>query len=146
MEARTLPTGDRIALGSPAIDAAVPVLLLDQRFAVRPVDGDGDTIAVGAYYDRVGTAYGVGAVYVFTRSGTTWTQQARLTGAAAYEYMGYSVGISGEQTDRCAAGASNASSPHAGAAFRRNAKAGRFGARYCDGPQRAVLRRTFGRA
>jgi hypothetical protein len=39
---------------------------------------DGDTALVGAIYDDVSSS-NQGSAYVFTRSGTTWTQQAKLT-------------------------------------------------------------------
>jgi hypothetical protein len=50
------------------------------------------TAVVGAP-DNLGT----GAAYVFTRSGTTWTQQAKLThsGVAGNDFFGYSVAMSG---------------------------------------------------
>ncbi len=53
----------------------------------------GDTAVVGAY-QRKG---GIGAVYVFTRSGSTWSQQAELTAAdgAQNSSFGYSVALSG---------------------------------------------------
>ena len=38
---------------------------------------DGDYLAVGAQYEAT-TATGGGAVYIFKRDGTTWTQQAKL--------------------------------------------------------------------
>ena len=50
---------------------------LDDSYAQGPfataLSGDGNTAIVGAPRDN----NNVGAVYVFTRSGTTWTQQAR---------------------------------------------------------------------
>ena len=69
----------------------------------------GDTLAVGAYRED-SNATGVGgtqadnsandsgAVYVFTRSGTTWTQQAYLkaSNTDARDYFGYSVALSGD--------------------------------------------------
>ncbi len=69
----------------------------------------GDTIIVGAYFED-SAATGVngnqadnsvtdcGAAYVFTRSGTTWTQQAYLKGSSASlsDQFGISVGISGD--------------------------------------------------
>jgi len=59
----------------------------------------GSTAVVGAD-DKNSTAgenNGSGAAYVFTQSGTTWSQQAELTApdAAANDYFGYSVAISG---------------------------------------------------
>jgi parallel beta-helix repeat protein len=57
----------------------------------------GDTMVVGAPYATVDGHGGQGAVYVFTASGSVWTQQAELTAsdAAAYDHFGYSVAISG---------------------------------------------------
>ena len=40
---------------------------------------DGDNLAVGNYFLNVGSNSAQGGVYVFTRSGTAWTQQQRLT-------------------------------------------------------------------
>ena len=53
----------------------------------------GDTAVVGAYRDTSFT----GAVYVFTRSGATWSQQQKITraGGAVNDYFGSSVAISG---------------------------------------------------
>jgi hypothetical protein len=69
----------------------------------------GDTLAVGAYQED-GNTTGVdgnqadnfapssGAVYVFTRTGTTWSQQAYLkaSNTAANDQFGYSVAVSGD--------------------------------------------------
>jgi hypothetical protein len=54
----------------------------------------GDTIVVGASTDDSGR----GSAYVFTRSGTVWTQQAKLTAAdgAADDRFGSSVGLDGD--------------------------------------------------
>ncbi len=60
---------------------------------------DGDTAVVGApapsTFSEVG---GKGAVYVFTRSGGSWTQTAKLTASdgAAGDGFGYSVAIDGD--------------------------------------------------
>ena len=58
----------------------------------------GDTALVGAYWDDVGANYDQGSAYVFTRSGTTWTQQAKLTASdgAAGDHFGHSVALSGD--------------------------------------------------
>lgn len=58
---------------------------------------DGDTAIVGAYLDDVGANTDQGSAYVFVRSGTTWTQQAKLTASdgAANDFFG-SVAISGD--------------------------------------------------
>ncbi len=54
----------------------------------------GDTLVVGAYRKSSNT----GAAYVYTRSGSTWSPQQKLTAsdAAASDYFGRSVAISGE--------------------------------------------------
>ena len=59
---------------------------------------DGDTVVVGALFDDVGASVNQGSAYVFTRSGTTWTQQAKLTATqgTAGDRFGASVEISGE--------------------------------------------------
>jgi hypothetical protein len=53
----------------------------------------GTTALVGAY----GNSSSAGAAYVFERSGTTWPQQARLTGSdgVSGDLFGYSVALSG---------------------------------------------------
>lgn len=54
---------------------------------------DGDTLIVSAH----GQNGSRGAVYVFVRTGTTWTQQAKLTsGGPAFEEFGYNIAISGD--------------------------------------------------
>ena len=57
---------------------------------------DGDTLVVGAR--QAATSGGTGAAYVFTRSGTTWSQQAKLgiSDAASSDEIGYSVAIDGD--------------------------------------------------
>jgi len=73
----------------------------------------GDTIAVGAYNEKSTTTkiingsdlsatnllgFFIGAVYVFTRSGSTWSHQAYLKAPNCFnsENFGYSVGIDGD--------------------------------------------------
>ncbi len=60
----------------------------------------GDTIVVGAYQeDGSGNSVdGSGAAYVFTRSGTTWSQQAYLKASnlEMFDYFGWSVAISSD--------------------------------------------------
>ena len=65
----------------------------------RDVAIDGDTIIVGAYTDDDG-GNGSGSAYVFTRSGSSWTQQAKLTAgdAAADDLFGHGVALSGDTT------------------------------------------------
>ncbi len=73
------------------------------------LSGDGNTLAVGAY-DEDSAETGVngvqadnsavdsGAVYVFTRSGTTWTQQAyvKASNTEAEDFFGQSLALSGD--------------------------------------------------
>ena len=58
------------------------------------LSGDGMTVVIGAYVDDGGR----GSAYVYTRSGSVWTQQAKLTASdgAASDYFGYSVSLSGD--------------------------------------------------
>jgi hypothetical protein len=59
----------------------------------------GDTAVVGAWFDdHVGTLTNEGSAYVFTRSGTIWTQQQKLTASdpAANDKFGISVALSGD--------------------------------------------------
>jgi hypothetical protein len=57
---------------------------------------DNDTALIGAYWDD-DNGDESGSVYVFTRKGTTWTQQAKLLASdgAIMDYFGYSVSLSG---------------------------------------------------
>lgn len=67
------------------------------RFGVS-VSIDGETVIVGAYQPSVGTVSGRGAAYIFTGTGTNWTQQAKLTATdgTVGDQFGYSAAISGE--------------------------------------------------
>ena len=58
----------------------------------------GDTIVVGANQDDDNNGTNSGSAYVFTRTGTTWTEQAKLTASdgAAFDYFGTSVAIAGD--------------------------------------------------
>lgn len=58
---------------------------------------DGDTAVVGAIQNDA-TALNGGAAYVFTRSGGTWTQRAKLTASdpAIGAAFGYSVALNGD--------------------------------------------------
>ena len=74
-----------------ASDAAV-----DDEFGFA-VAIDGDTAVVGAKSEDTGGT-SAGSAYIFTRSGTTWSQQAKLNASDpnAYAGFGLSVGISGD--------------------------------------------------
>jgi len=58
------------------------------------VDIDGDYAIIGARQDDTNR----GSAYIFKRSGTTWSQQAKLVASDGYnnEYFGSSVSISGD--------------------------------------------------
>ena len=93
--------GGLVAAAVMLVVSAAPAQALEQRLIaadgaagqfVNSVDVDGDTAVMG-----VGTI-GPGAVYVFTRSGDTWTQTAKLTAsdAGASDRLGDSVAIDGD--------------------------------------------------
>ncbi len=62
------------------------------------LSADGATAFVGAYGASVGANTNQGALYVFARSGATWSQQQKLTAsdAAPYNYFGCSAALSGD--------------------------------------------------
>jgi hypothetical protein len=62
-----------------------------------PVHIDEDTALIGAPYDDDHGANS-GSVYVFTRTGTTWTEQAKLvpSDGATEDYFGYTVSLDGD--------------------------------------------------
>ena len=59
---------------------------------------DGSRVVVGAYSND-GPATNTGAIYVFDRSGTTWTETVQLTAsdAAASDHFGYAVSLDGDR-------------------------------------------------
>ncbi len=62
------------------------------------LSSDGNTALIGAY-SKTGTAgWGQGAAYVYTRSGSTWAQQAKLLASdpAASDSFGLSVSLSSD--------------------------------------------------
>ena len=74
-----------------ASDAAV-----GDEFGIVAVSGD--TLIVGAREDDNAGGMDAGSAYIFVRSGTTWTQQAKLTAsdAAPEDGLGWAVSISGD--------------------------------------------------
>ena len=65
------------------------------RFGISvSISSDGSTAIAGAH----GKSSFTGAAYVFTRSGSTWTQQQKLTASdgAASDWFGYSVSLSAD--------------------------------------------------
>jgi hypothetical protein len=67
----------------------------DDAFGFR-VAVSGDTAIVGADGGNIRPGTGPGAAYVFTRTGSTWTEQAKLAprDAGSADGFGFSVGIS----------------------------------------------------
>jgi len=67
------------------------------------ISSDGNYVIVGAHYEDGGAGDPLsasGAAYVFTRSGSTWTEQAilRASDALADDWFGYSVSINSDGT------------------------------------------------
>ena len=94
-----------------------PTPSLGLRFGRNAVAVDGDTIAIGNYeHDHI--VSNGGAVYVYTRSGSSWSQQARLVAPAPtiYASVGWSIWLEG---NRLVAGAHNdtGASSRSGAAY-----------------------------
>jgi len=58
---------------------------------------DGDYAVIGAYWDD-DNGYNSGSAYIFHKSGTIWTEQAKITASdgLAEDYFGISVSISGD--------------------------------------------------
>ena len=61
------------------------------------ISNDGNTAIVGAIYEDT-TASDAGSAYIFTRSGTSWSQQAKIqaSNANGSDYFGGSVSISND--------------------------------------------------
>ena len=83
----------------------------------RSVDVDGDTVVVGARYDDDGTNNG--SVYIFTRSGTTWSQQSKLVAedGADGDRFGNSVAVDGDTIVVGASGNDNENGKDSGSAY-----------------------------
>jgi len=105
------------------------------------VSGDGNTVAVGAYRED-GSNYGInptdsngasdsGAVYLFTRSGSTWTPQSTLkaSNGGGDDRFGFSLALSTDG-NTLAAGANREDSSTVGVNSSANNSAGDSGAAY----------------
>jgi hypothetical protein len=70
----------------------------DSDFFGHAVSLDGDSALVGAYLATVGDNFQQGAAYVFTRAGSTWSQQQKLVAAdgASGDYFGQTVSLDGD--------------------------------------------------
>ena len=62
------------------------------------ISADGAYAVIGAIYDDVGANSDQGSAYIFVRSGTSWTQQAKLVAGdgAASDNFGSSVSVSAD--------------------------------------------------
>jgi len=58
----------------------------------------GNSVIVGASFDNVGAIVDQGSAYIFTRAGTVWSQQARLSASdgVANDIFAFSVAIDGD--------------------------------------------------
>jgi uncharacterized repeat protein (TIGR01451 family) len=89
--------GDEVKIENPAADPSNGDGAANDSFGIS-VALSGDTAVVGAYGDGIGANGGQGSAYVFTRSGTVWSQQAKLSAddGAAIDLFGISVALSGD--------------------------------------------------
>jgi hypothetical protein len=80
---------------------------------------DGDTIVVGAQRDDNAGGQNAGSAYVFVRSGTVWTQQAKLTASdgAAQDRFGIAVALQGDTAVIGAEGDDQGAFTDSGAAY-----------------------------
>ena len=79
----------------------------------------GDTAVIGAFGKANGTKNAQGAAYVFTRSGTVWSQQAKLLSAdgAAGDHFGWSVAVNADTAVLGAYSKANGAKSGQGAAY-----------------------------
>jgi hypothetical protein len=80
------------------------------------LSADGNTALIGAYSEDTSPAFNNGAVYMFTRSGSTWTQQQKLvvSDRADSESFGSSVAISSDASTALVGNPGNSVSPYVG--------------------------------
>ena len=73
-------------------------LLAEDEFGYSvSLNSDGTTLAVGAPRESSDVT-GIGAAYIFTRTGTSWSQQEKVvaTSQGQEDYFGYSISLSGD--------------------------------------------------
>jgi len=85
----------------------------------RSVAIAGDTIVVGAYFADNDNGSESGSVFVFTRTGSTWTEQTKLTASdgAAQDRFGGGVAIDGDTIVVGAEFSDNSSGSNSGSAY-----------------------------
>jgi hypothetical protein len=71
------------------------------------LSSNGNIAAIGGPDDGSGS----GAVWIFTRSGASWTQQAKITGAPANAQLGFSVALSADGSTLIAGAPTNTGGP-----------------------------------
>ncbi|MFB6273049.1 MAG: T9SS type A sorting domain-containing protein [Salinibacter sp.] len=87
-------TGDNLSQNFPNFGSSVAI------------DADGNSVAVGAQVDDPSGQSNAGSAYVFSRSGSTWSQEDKLVASdpQADDFFGYSIGIN-DAGDRVIVGA-----------------------------------------
>jgi hypothetical protein len=85
----------------------------------QTVSLDGDTALAGSPFAKVGDNFLQGAAYVFTRSGTTWSLQTKLTAddGQPLDRLGFAVALDGNTALCSALGASFDNETNRGAAY-----------------------------
>ncbi|MBV9958065.1 MAG: VCBS repeat-containing protein, partial [Acidobacteria bacterium] len=132
-------SGDTIIIGDPGVDSAAGAAYIyrlngstwelqttlvgvdrgpSDRFG-NSVAIEGNTAVIGVFGDNTDAGFDTGSVYVYARSGTTWTQQAFLTAndAQPFDFFGTSVAISGNTIAIGAYGCDGPSTFETGAAY-----------------------------
>lgn len=84
------------AWGAPTTITIAGALVNDQLGTAVAISGDGNTLALGAIGANTAGIEDVGAVYVYTRSGSVWTQRATIkpTNGAAFDNVGAAIALS----------------------------------------------------
>jgi trimeric autotransporter adhesin len=79
----------------------------------------GSTVVISSPYASIGTNAEQGAAYVFTKSGSTWTQSAKLSSSdgVSYNYFGSALATTGNTVVAGAPGAMVGTNPDQGAAY-----------------------------
>jgi hypothetical protein len=106
------------------------------------LSGDGNTAIVGGRGDNLG----VGAVWVYTRTGGVWSQQEKLVGTDAIgrAFQGQSVTLSGDGNTAIVGGPADNGFTGAAWVFAIPVFAGTPGEANCNGQSVSVLARQFG--
>lgn len=86
-----------------------PDAAIEDRFGIA-VDIDGERMAIGAFWDVVGSNVDQGSVYIYRRVGADWVFEAKLVASDGEEgdYFGFALSLEG---DRVLVGARGASAP-----------------------------------